>query len=261
MLLFLPAFWCQSGLLFFICESPVRSTPLLSRNLEEVVLIELCLHSLSDCKDNAISGSRALRLQGQPDSQHTARRVHTITQRRGLCPKLGKIPELVRHLCFWCLLLLVFKYDYINKEVRHVVVCCRHVKWIWQWGLLKCNHEIAFGFFIVTLTQPLEYQKPRTETLLVDKQLGGKAQILSRHSCLTFGLVKWVWAVSAWLRLGGETQWTNVLVIACHWSPNGKDSLLYRLCLDSSRGENIVVVIQGVDIEDGRRITSSFGYF
>lgn len=35
---------------------------------------------------------------------------------------------------------------------------------------------------------------------------------------------------------------------------NGKDSLLYRLCFESSRGENIVVVIQGVDIVDGRRL-------
>lgn len=71
----------------------------------------------------------------------------------------------------------VFSVICINKEARPV--CCRDVKWNRQGSLLKLNHEIAFWFLIVTLTQPLEYQKPRAETLFMDKQLGGKADILS----------------------------------------------------------------------------------
>lgn len=65
--------------------------------------------------------------------------------------------------------------------------------WVGVWGreVSKLIHEIAFGFSTVTLIQPLEYQKLKSETPLVDKQLGGKAEIVSCHSCLTFGLVKW----------------------------------------------------------------------
>lgn len=49
-------------------------------------------------------------------------------------------------------------------------------------GLLKLNHEIAFGFFIVTLAQPLEYQKPRTETLFMDKPLVAKQKFFLASS-------------------------------------------------------------------------------
>lgn len=180
-------FQSQSESPFVIC---VESCPLLSTNQEEVVLIELCLHGLSDHKDNAISGSRAW---GCKDGRkHTSRQdsynntedkfAHEVTVN-------GQTPLLLMSGVIY-----ILKSEYINKGQS--VVCCTDVQWTWQKILLKLNHEIAFGFFIVTLTQLLEYQAPRTETLFMDKLLGGKTEILSclllNHSCLTFCLMKWV---------------------------------------------------------------------
>lgn len=57
-----------AGSLFFIWECGQARPPRLPRNREEVVLIELCLHSVSDSEDNTFGG-RGGQLNGQQRAQ------------------------------------------------------------------------------------------------------------------------------------------------------------------------------------------------
>lgn len=68
---------------FLYFASAVRSSPL-PRNQQDLVLIELCLHSLSDCKDNTISSSRARACKDNTDNTTLAGWTHTVTLRTSL---------------------------------------------------------------------------------------------------------------------------------------------------------------------------------